>query len=313
VPSLRAQWYRDLTGPVGKGFHGTRLEESQIKDVLSKIVAGEPMGRRQQHVVNLITEAINKDKGINERMGAIEPRREPALPSTIESTVEHFDTEDVSGLEKLKSWFKDVGDNETGRMLIDLGENMGPIAKHFLNGRRVAEVYPEYKPVYEHLMRWEETEANIKHDLLNVVKPYAELPEALKVPVDEFLRARRRGMAGQIPATFTPEQRAAVMAHDQWAKQGLAEVNIERQAQGMQPITPMQFYTPFMRTGDFLVIREANPMLGLSREVYAFPTPKVAHEAMKALDAQEPQAMHRFKKAAADDQVSLDFGQLHLM
>lgn len=315
--STAPEWYKSLTGPTPKGFQGTRVTRQQVDDVLGELAAGKVPTSRQQQVVDLIQDAIRRDRGIGKDLEAYRrydhtprPDELPHGSNPIENMVEETARTEQGLFEDLKDIGKYLLSDERGSITLEMGNGMGPLAKYFLNGRRVAELHPEYKPIYERFQAWKDAESRLSFDLLNKLKPYAELPKEQKAIVDELLRARRRGR-GINQTKLTTEQAMAIKAHDDTMKASVGMVNQARATQGLPPIDPMTFYTPFMRSGDYLVIREATP--STARVVMAFPTFKSAKQALHALDAQNPAAAHRLQIGTGDLQPTVDFGTLHAL
>jgi hypothetical protein len=335
VPSNRAEWYKALT--TGKGALKKQEIEGILSDLSNNVMTRNPKKVELvlQGVLGREYEAMMRGKGWAQAEETVKPQtasfeqyaetdhvpRLDELPpgaNPIEQETMRFSADDRSWMQGWPDDMKRLFEDEAGYIKLGDYGKMGALGKYVLNGRRVAEIYPEYRPYYEHVQVWNEAEAAKKWTLLKKLETYGGTAEETLAKVDPLLRARRRGRTIN-PASLPPDVAAALLSHDEAMKQARTFIEQALAQNGMPPLNPMSYYTPFMRTGDYLVIREARPadlmkrLPALERQVMAFPTLKQAHDAIGRLDLEEPLAMHKLQIGTAEHAPVLDFGTVHML
>jgi len=229
----------------------------------------------------------------------------------VQREVSHETNENRSLLERIT---EDLNDEGGG---IHIG-TMGPLEKTVLTPRRIAERHPEFKPVYELASQRSEFSHAMSSDLHEIGADYFRLPEADRKILDAFLRTRRRmGTEGPQGTMFPKEMgelperlKPAKQAMDRMMDSAWQLINDVRGTKGMAPIERDEYYVPFSRSGDYLVVAKGQ---NVPKWVTAAKTFREAKQIAKDLQAKHPTAQVDVKSAShrKGDLPALDFGTLH--
>lgn len=315
LKSPTADWYKEATtGPL-------KLSQKRVEVALQKI--RDDQGRDVGKDVQRVKEVLSRDSEFDRSPWGkpIEETR-PPLPRGMEEGIEVPKESDPQAIEKSVAsdtkrnveQFNETSNllnDERGSINLSLGEGVGPIQK-ILTARRVAELHPQdFKPVYDHTQQRYEFVNAQKYDLNKLAEPFFRLSETDRVKVSDLMRQQRRtGRPAVIPANLQPaEQSLSTMF-----KSAADLVNSVREAKGLPDMPLEDFYVPFSRSGDYLVVMEG-PKGTVPRWVSATETLREGEALAKTLQAKHPQATITVKSSSGQkgDKPALDFGTLGML
>ena len=315
LKSPTAEWYKEVTtGP-------KKLSMQRVERALEKIKQDE--GRDVGTDVQRVKEVLSRDPEFaGSPWGKPVPEGTPPLPHGLEEGIEAPKSREPQAIEKSvnSDMTKNVEQfNQTANILNDergsinltLGEGVGPIQK-ILTARRVAELHPQdFKPVYDHTQQRFEFVNAQKYDLNHLAEPFFRLSESERAQVSAIMRQQRRmGRPVTTPATLQP----AVSSLDTMFRSAADLINSVREAKGLPDMPLEDFYVPFSRSGDYLVVMEG-PKGQVPRWVSATETLREGESLAKELQAKHPTATITVKSSSGQkgDKPALDFGTLGML
>jgi hypothetical protein len=312
-------WYKEVTTDGG-------LKPKDVENALRKIE--QDQGLDKGKYVERVKEALLKDREFTgwKRAGEVsdepipheghEPLHDPG--AEYEPTWEDMDQladdagvrqeihDEVDVDRSMMQRLSDTLNNEKGA--VTLGSGVGPLERTLLTVRRFAERHPEFEPVYQMSLDEGQMATATAYDLRKTAEPYFKLTEQDRAIVDKILRDRRRlGRSVPIPQQFQP----AVQSIDNMMASAYQFINDVRETKGLQPIAQDQFYVPFSRSGDYLVVLNG-PAGTTPKWVSAVGTLREAEALSRQLEQRFPGSTTNVKYGSGKkgDQPGLDFATL---